>query len=240
MRRWIHGLVYLLLALVAGVIGITLLLPDANSTKKLTADIEDVGLLPTQTAGGTGTPTNTPTRTPTRTPTTPGAPTSTPITPVATRTPPPDRWKTEAEYPSRLGSESSASVRLILHRQSGELIAESEGSSLSVATPRPFGTPGMPLDQRFSDEELLIGADLTGAGFKIDPTRERLQSLDQTFIEWRWSVSSALLGQAELTLEVYAVRSSEAAPGRYGIWLEGLPVKVIDESAWYESRPRIR
>lgn len=177
------------------------------------------------------------TETPTPTPETgAAADTDTPTpTPTLAATPQPT-VVIEAEWPSRMETEKSDTIRVSLIRTAGRVSApaiEVEGHTAFAATAEPVdGTPEAPIEEAFGPQyEGFACANLVGESFDKELLQPECQSLNQSRMTWDWSIDTNKPGEQAIIASVMAqwrfVGDDEQLIERQ-IWRARLEILVLD------------
>jgi hypothetical protein len=126
-----------------------------------------------------------------------------------------------------------------------ELVQSEDGSltatvtvvprTVAIATPRPIGTPGVPLPRAFGqDLDGYMAAKLSAACFKPKEITAEYQSLDQTVLYWDFNIAPECDGKQIISMALLSQWKSRSTgqvlKGPVQIWNRNLETDV--ERPW--------
>ncbi|MCG8347941.1 MAG: hypothetical protein MI924_09200 [Chloroflexales bacterium] len=125
-------------------------------------------------------------------------------------------------------------VRITLGYSAGEITFTPHPDETSgvVVTPRPIGTPGLPLQKQLEEQygpgNAFITTRLTGSGDITPPEQVRYRLRDQDEITWVWLVVPKRPGSMTLFLEVFIEWAPDQgeAPTQYQVLAEAIRAEV--------------
>ncbi|NWJ96392.1 MAG: hypothetical protein HXX20_11475 [Chloroflexi bacterium] len=149
----------------------------------------------------------------------------------------PFRELVEAQWPTSMSSGSTSRVKVSFIRTSDQVytpIIEITGQTAAVATPMTVGgTPGVPMNVAFPEEEGFLTANLSSLAFEIQrSTPITTYSLDQPVIVWQWDImpKKDQTGKQTLSIDITAVWKSKEMPNAVirerQVWAYPLEIEV--------------
>ena len=120
-------------------------------------------------------------------------PPTSPVTAQPSPTSLPQPYMVEAEWPVRIETERSSTIRVSLIRGTEGLVptVEIQGNTAPLSTPIPLGTVEAELRNAFGNEyEADAIARLEGTSFDIQLASPEVQSLEEPRVSWLWNIRS--------------------------------------------------
>lgn len=105
----------------------------------------------------------------------------------------PRPYMVESEWPVRIGTKRSSTIRVSLMTGTEGLVptVEIQGNTAALSTPIPVGTAEAELRSAFGNEyEPYATARLEGTSFDIELASPEVQSLSEPRLSWIWNISS--------------------------------------------------
>ena len=105
----------------------------------------------------------------------------------------PQPYMVEAEWPVRIKTERSSTIRVSLVRGVDGLVptVEIAGTTVALSTPIPVGTPETGTRSASGNGyEAYASAHLEGTSFDIQPASPEVQSLTEPRVNWTWNIQS--------------------------------------------------
>ena len=148
-------------------------------------------------------------------------------------TPSPQPYRVEAEWPVRLETKRSSTIRVSLVRGVDGLVptVEIQGNTAAVSTPIPVGTVQADLRIAFGNEyEPYATARLEGTSFDMELASPEVQSLSEPRLSWIWNIRSEDPGPQSIDgyieIEWKPVDATKRSEKRQ-IWSFHLDIEVV-------------
>jgi len=160
-------------------------------------------------------------------------PPTSPVTPGPAPTVSSPTYVVEAEWPVRIDTRRSSTIRVSLLRTADGLVptVEIQGNTAALATPIPVGTLDAALRDAFGDEyEAYATARLQGTSFDIQLASPEVQSLAEPQVSWVWNVGSEDPGPQSIDgyIEVeWRPREGGGRSEKRQIWSFHLEIEVL-------------
>jgi hypothetical protein len=142
----------------------------------------------------------------------------------------------EVEYPPKMNKGDSYTIRLSLISVKEEICTPvvEPRYTIEVATPKPEGTPGVPLEKRFGEQYNLVraSAKMTTVGFEFKLHDPETQPVDDE-VHWRWGITPKESGEKEVILSLFAHWKGPSPPEiTRQIWSTDPPLKISVQEPW--------
>lgn len=160
-------------------------------------------------------------------------PPTSPVTPRPEPTLSSPLYVVAAEWPLRIETRRSSTIRVSLMRTADGLVptVEIEGNTAALSTPVPVGTLDAGLRNAFGDEyEAYAIARLEGTSFDIELASPEVQSLAEPQVSWVWNIGSEAPGPQGIDgyIEVeWRPRDGRGSSEKRQIWSFHLDIEVL-------------